>query len=505
MKYFFRYVFVLLFIVSVNSYTTAQSIDIDKLDAAIAQAVEDFDVPGLAIGIVKDGEVVLSKGYGVKDVNTEAPVTPQTVFGIASVSKAFTAASIGTLVDEGLLDWDDRVIDHLPNLKLYDPYVTRELRIRDLLSHHAGYRTFDGDLLWYGTDYSRKEIVERFGKLEPEYSFRIRYGYSNLMFIIAGEVIEAVTGKTWETYVTERILKPLGMKYTTVSTNDLTDNENAATPHINKEPIELLNYDNAGPAASLNSCVEDLQKWLSMWLNKGELNDIRIVSKDVVSEVLTSQTALSGGAGDVIGGRHFTNAGMGWFLADYAGRKIVSHGGGLPGMISNVTFVPEDDLAVVILTNDDNRLPGALTYYVLDKYFGKEDEDRLQKAKEGWDKRMQRVDDFRAKRDSMRVEGTSLSLPVEDYAGTYVDDYYGTAEITNNGGSLTLKFVPAQQIFTGELTHWHHDTFEWKHNDPFLPTGLVTFHFDSEGKIKNFTVDLPNPDFHFFNLDFEKK
>ena len=410
------------------------------------------------------------------------------------------------LVDEGKLDWDDRVIDHLPNLKLYDSYVTRELRIRDLLSHRAGYRTFDGDLLWYGTNYSRKEIVERFGKLEPEYSFRIRYGYSNIMFIVAGEVIEAVAGKTWEEFVKERIFEPLGMKNSTVTNSVFTDETNAAVPHIHKKPLEFMNYDNSGPAASLNSCVEDLQTWLQMWLNKGEHNGKRILSEDVVYEIHKSQTALSGGKGDKIGGVHFTNAAMGWFLNDYAGRKIIGHGGGLPGFISYVAIVPEDNLGLVILTNDENRLPRALSYYIFDKYFEVRDqEDRLEKAKENWKKRAERVNKFFAKRDSSRVPGTSYSQDIADYAGTYVDDYYGTAEIDNNDGALTLMFNGAEGLFTGSLTHWHYDTFEWKHKDPFLPTGLVTFHFDSKGKIKNFTVDLPNPDFHFFNLDFKKK
>ncbi|MEE9429578.1 MAG: serine hydrolase domain-containing protein [Melioribacteraceae bacterium] len=271
-------IFLVIFFSSTLSYSQ-NSFDVKTLDKYIEAAIEKFNLPGLSIGIVKDSVIIFNKGYGVKDVRKSAKVNVDTKFGIASLSKAFTSASIGMLVDEGKLNWNDRVIDHLPEFKLYDSYITREARIVDLLSHRIGLATFDGDLLWYGTNYSRSEIVKRISRLPVKNSFRSKYGYQNIMFIVAGEVIEKVSGKTWEEFVQDRILTPLEMGNTTVSNSEFTQASNVAIPHMNKKPLEFINYDNSGPAASLNSSTSDLLKWLQFWLNEGEWNGKQLLSK----------------------------------------------------------------------------------------------------------------------------------------------------------------------------------------------------------------------------------
>ncbi len=248
--------------------------DYQQLDNYIGEAVNDFQIPGFAVGIIKNGEIVLANGYGYANAVTKTEVDENTIFGIASCSKAFTAACIAILVDEGKLDWDDRVSEILPYFELFDPYITKELTVEDLLSHRAGYETFDGDLIWYGTDYTREEVVNRFRHRENSYSFMEQFGYSNLMFIIAGEVIQEVSGMSWEDFVAEHILVPLGMTYTTTTNAGFTSDMNIAWPHLDGEVMDFINYDNSGPASSINSTVIDLLAWIQLMLDKGQLDQI---------------------------------------------------------------------------------------------------------------------------------------------------------------------------------------------------------------------------------------
>lgn len=482
-----------------------RQVNFEKLDKQILKAIEGLNATGLAVGIIKDGKVVFEKGYGFKNFETKDPVTTKTLFAIASCSKAFTVASIGMLVDEGKLGWFDRVIDRLPGFKLSDPYVTREMRIVDLLSHRSVYNTFDGDLLWYGTNYSRKEVLKRFELMPAKKSFRIGYGYSNVMFIAAGEVIENISGKSWDEFVRERIFNPLEMKTTNTSISDFNENSDFAYPHINRKVLEFVNYDNVGPAASLNSNVEDLLKWLQMWLNKGRLNDSTIFLKEkTVENIFTSQTSMPGSKGDEIGGKHFINTAMGWFLSDYAGRKLIQHSGGLPGFLSRVTIVPEDNLGIVVLTNDESPLYTSLTNYIIDLYLTDKESEEFSKAIEQQKKNEEEKIKAEKERNEKRVTGTSPSQTLESFAGVYEDKMYGKAKISFENGELNFVLLPAEKLFYSKMTHWHYDTFTIKFADPFLPEGLVTFEINKDGKVIGFKIDLPNPDFHFYNYHFEK-
>ncbi|OGU62935.1 MAG: hypothetical protein A2V66_10040 [Ignavibacteria bacterium RBG_13_36_8] len=496
----------LLFLIFSFQQTFSQNgFNEEALDQYIKAAVDSLNVPGLAVGIVKDGNVIFAHGYGFRNTLTGDPIDPQTVFTIASCTKAFTAAAIGILVDEGKLNWDDIVTDYLPGFQLYDPYVTKEMRISDLLTHRSGLTTFDGDLLWYGTDYSRKDVVHRIRELPLKNGFRYKYGYQNVMFITAGEVIESVTGKTWDDFLKERIFKSIGMNSTSTTKQELLNTKDKAFPHLNKEPMEFLNYDNCGPAGSINSNVDDLLKWVTMWLNNGKVNDEQIISPASIRMVTSSQTILNGGPGNEIGGTHFRNYGMGWFLIDYSGRKVISHDGGLPGYMSRVLWVPEDNFGLVILTNELSAILNPVAYKILDLFLNDKDKDYITDAVASIKRYQKYSDDNKEERNSKRVLNTNPSRKLEDYAGVYTDKMYGDAEITFKDVGLTLTMVPTKELFTGKMEHWHYDTFRIKFKDPFLPEGFVTFNFNSNAKITSFKIDLPNPDFHFYNLEFKKQ
>jgi CubicO group peptidase (beta-lactamase class C family) len=485
--------------------STQEKPNYQQLDQYIADGNKLFEMPGMAVGIIKDGKVVFNKTYGYAHTGTGLQVTPETVFGIASCSKAFTAACIAILVDEGKLDWTDKVIDHYPEFRVFDPYITREMEIQDLLGHRSGYQTFDGDLLWYGTDYSRKEVLKRLAQRENPYSFRSRFGYQNLMFIAAGEVIEHVTGMSWDIFVNDRIFKPLGMYSTSTTNTHFKEEMDIAWPHIEGEAIKFINYDNCGPAASMNSTAVDLMKWLRLLLGKGSLDGQEIFSQETYYKMVAPITLLNAGNAEEPGGRHFFGCGLGWFLYDYQGRKIIEHGGGLPGFHSKVVFVPEENLAYVILANQLSGLVEAVYRKILDFHLSLNDKDyvtlfleqeMLSEAKK-LEKDNQRIES--------RVIGTLPALKTEQYAGIYEDKMYGQAEVTVKDDSLMMTLLPTAELFTGRLEHWHYNTFRFTHNDPFLPAGYVTFSINGDGQADGFTIDLENPDFHFYKLSFERE
>ena len=478
--------------------------DYRQLDAYIQKALDDFEAPGLAVGIVKNGQVVLAKGYGYANNETKAPVDANTVFGIASCSKAFTAACISILVDEGKLHWEDKVVDLLPGFRLYDPYITDELTVRDLLCHRAGYETFDGDLLWYGTSYSREEVLRRFRYRKNPYSFREKFGYSNLMFITAGEVIKEVSGKTWDEFVKEKILDPLDMENTTTTNRGFDQRNNVAYPHLDGQVMNFINYDNAGPAATINSSVNDLLKWVNLLLQKGHLNDTVIFSEKQYYTMVSPQTILPAGKAEQAGGEHFSAYGLGWFLYDYKGMKVIHHSGGVPGFHAKVLFVPEDSLGFVILSNELGGLVGAVEHEILDYATGGPEKDwakiYLDYVKKSKEQEKERV----ALLDSSRIAGTHPSLELAEYTGIYRDKMYGDAEIKLSDGELTVTLLPAKELFHSPMEHWHYDTFRIDFADPFLPAGLLTFHINERGVADYFTLDIHSGDFHFQKLKFER-
>lgn len=475
------------------------------LNEYIQQAVEKYQSPGLAVGIIKNGEIVLANGYGYRNTETSEKVDENTLFGIASCSKAFTAACIAILVDEGKLSWDDKVIDVYPEFQAYDPYITREITIRDLLCHRAGYETFDGDLLWYATDYDREDVVRRMRFVENQYSFREKYGYSNVMYITAGEVILAVTGQTWDEYLTENIFIPLSMNESNTTNTTFTKDMNVATPHINSEPVEFISYDNASSAAAINSSVSDMLKWEQLMLNKGVFGEDTIFSSSQYYTMVSPQTILNAGKAEKVGETHFSAYGLGWSLKDYKGMKVISHGGGLPGFHSRVTFVPEDSLAFVILGNQISYLVEALNRKILDYYIGDNERDWADLYLEAENANKVKDSINTAKRHEERIANTSPSLSQEAYVGVYEDKSYGKASVEIINGELVVALLPTKELFTSPMEHWQYDSFRIKWKDQFLPEGFVTFNIDSKGEVSFFTIELENPDFHFDKLKFVRQ
>lgn len=494
----------LLLVFCFNIIIPAQQFEVARLDSFVLDAMKMSKAQGFALGIIKDGNIIFKKGYGTTNSETAQRVATSSLFGIASCSKAFTAAAIALLVEEGKLNWDDRVIDILPSFKLHDPYVTREIRIEDLLCHRSGFDTFDGDLLWYGTKYSREEILKRISLLPLKNSFRMKYGYSNVMYIAAGEVIKAVTGKSWDEFLTERFFLPLKMTSTTTSNVGFENRDDIARPHLEGKPEPFINYDNAGPAASINSNIDDLLKWTNMWLNNGAYGEQRILSPAAIYKLTSPHLMLPPPKKTTPLGIHFRAYALGWFLNDYNGRLIVRHDGGLPGYLSRILLVPEEKLGIVMLTNDMSWINEAVSSHLLGLFMNIAPERTLEDLAKIFDHYKKQTEQETADRVSKRVLDTNHSLDLSEYAGSYSDKMYGDVRVELKDNSLFFEMLPTKELFCGELEHWHYNTFRVVLNDPYLPFGLINFELDENGKVAGFKIDLPNPDFHFYNLHFTK-
>ncbi len=502
----------LLFAIPFTTTVFAQP-DLDSLDAYLARTVKAFDQPGLAVGIVKDGALIWSKGYGKLDLAKADVVSPNSLFYCASISKAFTACAIGLLVDEGKLSFDDQVRKHLPWFSTPDPYVTEHFLIRDLLCHRSGWITFDGDLLWYGTDLSQREILDRHAKEPFTYEFRNEFGYSNLMLIAAAQVIEAVSGQAWDQFVTTRIFKPLGMDRSRAGISDLAGMSDVALPHVRKgqdpsEPQKSMPYQalkGADGACGVISTVADLAKWDAMWMNEGEVAGKPFLKKESWTTITTPQLSNEVGPDGAPTGRHYSGTAMGWFTNDQYGVKIITHSGGMPGFILNHAVVPEKDLAVIALGNGETSSVFAATSKALNLYLGDGKADPTARMLKGAEANKAEDAERVADRIAAHMKGTKPTAQASELKGTYADKVYGEANLVEVNGTLVLSFPHAKELFTGGLEHWHYDTWKWNHADPFLEAGYVTFEFDADHKVTGFKIDLHSPDFHFWKLHFERQ
>jgi CubicO group peptidase (beta-lactamase class C family) len=462
--------------------------------------------------IVKDGETVLARGYGVRERGTRDPVDENTLFAIASNTKAFTVAALAILVEEGKLGWDDPVRDYLPYFELYSPYVSDGMIIRDLLSHRSGLGTFSGDLLWYGTHYSAEEVVRRARFLPQAGPFRASYGYSNLMFIAAGEVVSAVSGMPWQSFVESRILEPLGMSRTVTSVDDLRRMENVATPHKNRTdavvPIQWYNWDAMAAAGGIISSVSDMARWMKLRLNHGTWEGLTLFSEASSWEMWTIHTpmGISANARHAQPTTHFRGYGLGWSLNDYQGRLVASHGGGYDGMFSRVVLVPGERLGIAVLTNSMTSVSTAIANTILDAYLGAPERDWSGEMLASWRAGRER---FEARQDRFldeRDPGASPSHPLEVYAGSYGGEMYGDATVTAEGGHLVLRLLPNPDL-VADLTPLHDDTFllEWRETFAWFGRGAATFAFDAHGRVSRVDLDVPNDDLWFYELDLRRK
>jgi CubicO group peptidase (beta-lactamase class C family) len=487
-------IYLLLFATLGTQMARAQEAPLVGFDDYINKALRDWEVPGMAIAIVKDDKLLLAKGYGVRKIGEATAVDERTLFAIGSASKAFTAASIAMLVDEGKIKWDDPATKYLPGLQMFDPYVTRELTVRDMLTHRSGLER--GDLLWYGTEYDRDEILRRVRYLKPSWSMRSRFGYQNIMYLAAGQAVATVSGKTWDEFVRQRIFTPLGMSSSSTSISALKTENNVAAPHAkfdNKvQPISWRKIDNIGPAGSINSNVVDMAQWVRLQLNQGTFKNERILSSGAVKEMHMPQTVirLEGIAEKVHSESHFLNYGMGWFLQDYRGRKIVHHGGNIDGMSALVAMMPEEKLGLVILTNmNGSTVPTAIMYRIFDAF--------LQAPQKDWSAELLKIvkaaeiqaGAVEKKMEADRVKGTNPSLEIKKYAGTYTNEMYGDAKVSEQNGKLVVEYSPAM---TGELEHWHFDTFRATLREHHLGKAFVTFTLNASGKVDELKMVVPN-------------
>ena len=459
--------------------------NIRDFDAYVAKAMQDWKVPGMAIAIVRNDSIVFARGYGVRKLGEPTPVDPQTVFAIGSASKAFTAAGIAMLVDEGKMKWDERITRYLPGFQMFDPYVTRELTVRDVLSHRSGLAR--GDMVWYGGGYDRAEILQRVRHLEPTWSFRSNFGYQNIMYLAGGEAAAAVAGKDWDTIISERIFGPLGMRSSFTSVRPLASHPNVAQPHTEIEKtvtvVPYKNIDNIAPAGSINSNVIDMAQWVRLQLGGGKYQGRQLISSGNFRQMHTPHTVirLEPPMSNLYPAAHLMSYGLGWFMNDYKGRLAVHHGGNIDGMSALVAMLPEEKLGAVILTNlNATQLPTVMMHRIFD--------DQLKIAPTDFSAEMSKAiaamqrqgAEAAAKVEAGRVASTRPTLALDKYAGTYSDSMYGDAVVREENGKLTLKYGP---VFEGDLEHWHYDTFRAHWRNKALGKGMVTFVMDASARV----------------------
>ncbi|MBA5637296.1 serine hydrolase [Duganella sp. LX20W] len=487
------------------------------LDADVNQALKTFGVPGMAIAIVKDGRVLAARGYGVRRLGEPARVDGKTLFEVASNSKAFTAAALAMLVDEGKLNWEDRVTDHLPEFRMYDDYASGAMTVRDLLTHRSGLGLGAGDLLWWPTStFSADEILHRLRYIKPATTFRNSYAYDNLLYIAAGKIVADKAGKPWGEAVRERILAPLGMDGTVTSVARMRASGNYAAPHSKVDErqtvVEPMLAENAAGAVGIDSSAEDMARWMNLLLAGGKLPDGRqLFSAERARELWTETTPMkiSEPPPALAATRpNFAGYGLGFNLRDYQGRKLALHGGALQGFYSRVLMVPDEKLGIAILTNAENSPAiSALQWRILDHYLHVPASDWI---------RLYADDEARSHREELARQGQAVaaraahsapSLPLAAYDGQYRDPWYGDVTIRTQGGQHVLSFSRSPSL-TGVLEHFQHDTFivRWQARN-FNADAYVSFALNPDGSIERMKMAPVSSEtdfsFDFADLDFK--
>ncbi len=465
-----------------DSYAKA----LKQLDRYIPEVMAEWQVPGLAISIIKDGRLIYAKGFGFRDVAGQKEVTPRTLFAIGSCTKAFTAATMGILVDEGEVDWDECVTTYLPRFKLKDDFATARMTPRDLLCHRSGLPRHD--LMWYNSSATREELFSRLRYLEPSQDFRTHYQYQNLMFMTAGYLVEQVSGMTWEKFIESQIFYPLGMTDSNFSVEDSKQAPDHALPYELKDKevtaVPFRNIDTIGPAGSINSHVTDMANWVLLNLSKGKFGEQAIVSEASLRETHSPQ---------MISGRSlrydetfYSLYGMGWGMTSYRGHVLLSHGGGIDGFSALVSLMPRDGMGLVVLTNlGGNPAPQAVMYQVYDRLLELEPVDwngRFLKQREEGEKEAAQAEE---KEDVDRVSGTSPSLALEAYAGDYTHPGYGVLKVAHEGDSLAATF----NAIVHQLEHYHYDVFKME-NELLGQTFKVAFALDLKGNAESISVPI---------------
>ncbi|HET6805004.1 MAG TPA: serine hydrolase [Frateuria sp.] len=489
--------------------------------AYVDSARKTFDVPGIAVAIVKDGHVVMEQGFGLREIGKSDKVDAHTLFAIASNTKAFTAAALQQLQEQGKLDMDDRVIDHLPWFRMSDPYVTHEMRIRDLLAHRSGLSLGAGDLLyWPPTSYTTKEVVQRLANVPIKNGFRSGYAYDNILFAVATLVIEQASGQSYADYVRTHIFGPVGMDESLIDKTYLKSGMDVATGHAKAdfkalEPVPPMAWLNDPGAGGIYSSVHDMAKWMNVQLAGGELPTTgadgkprRLFSEKSQHDMWSMLTPIRINKPPVPELAPLTPGffgyGESWFLSDYHGRKLVWHTGGWPGMVTRVTLVPELKLGVVVLTNAESGAAfNAVTYRALDAWLNPGTKTDWVAVYDKAVKHAQaKADDSMARHQAARDRHSKPSLPLSGYAGTYRDPWYGDVIVSREGGKLRLRFSHTPQL-VGTMTPWQHDTFTVRWDDRTLNAdAFVTFALDEDGHVREARMEPISP-LTDFSFDFQ--
>jgi len=501
-------IIVLLFIAKDN--LNAQRTELDTLDRYIPSMMEHFQTPGLAIAIVKDSRVLYSKGFGTRIIEKDAAVDSNTLFAIGSISKSFTSLALAMLVDEGKIDWDDKVKDYVPYFELYNPYVTNSFTIRDLLTHRSGLNWVSGGTLWYHSDFNREEIIRRLKYLEPVSEFRTEPAYQNTMYIVASKVVEAVIDGSWDDFVRNRIFEPLRMTSTVISQAERKLSKNISQPHIKNENFEIIaieqeKLDNMAPAGAIYSNANDMAHYIMFLLNDGVYNGDTLISKNVFNEIFTPQIHFP--LFDRPINNEFTSYGLGWWITPKNDNMIIQHSGGIDGMTANLMMEKNNQFGVIVLSNSSfGRIRFALTFDIIGAFLN--DQDFLTASMHFKEEYLGSDSILLAERKKLyesRKENTHTSLPLKEYAGNYEDEMYGEINIRLENQSLKISFCHTP-LFNGTLSHWHYDTFKIDWIDPRVPDGFLTFEFNSKGKVIGFNLDQPNLlDVDFTELEIHKK
>ena len=469
-----------------------------------------FEVPGVTVAIVENGQPTLAKGWGVREIGTDKPVNADTIFATGSTGKAFTAAALAVLVDQGKIKWDDKVIDHMPYFRMYDPWVTREMTIRDLLVHRSGLGLGAGDLLFVpNSDRSRKEITQALQHIKPATSFRSAYAYDNILYITAGQLIHEVSGMTWEQFMQRHIFQPLGMNNSTASQSQLAASPNRAEPHARIDgPIRGLGTQvklgaeadlapAAAPAGGLAISANDMTKWLQAQLGRGKIASTgqTLISARNVEEMwspvtLTPKDRFPAEFKAVAPTSQ--SYALGWTVQDYRGTQLIWHRGAVFGSLAAVALVPDRNIGIYVAVNsEEGEMIRGLVYELLDHY--------LDQPRAGWPERLR---EFRLARSNEAAKALAApaakpvkagpSLPLSRYAGDYVDPWYGKISVRQAGKTLAIDF-PRSKGMNGTLQHWQYDTFKTNFVDKQIEPAFVTFSIGAEGQVDRVTMKAVSP------------
>jgi CubicO group peptidase (beta-lactamase class C family) len=488
------------------------------LDAHVEAVRKQFNVPAIAVAIVEGDRIVYEKGFGPREIGKPAQVDAHTLFAIASNTKAFTAAALSMLADEGKLSLDDRVIDHLPWFRMSDPYVTREMRIRDLLAHRSGLTLGAGDLLyWPTTSYSTEEVARRLKDVPLGGSFRGQYAYDNILFGVAELVIEAASGQSYEDFLAQRIFQPLGMDTTRFNSDRLQAKDNVATGYAladfkDLQPAPRMAWGNVSGAGGIYSSVHEMSKWVRMQLAGGTYTDRngkeqRLFSKkrqDAMWSIVTPIPVNEPSVPELKPGKpNFVGYGEGWMLSDYRGNKLVWHTGGWPGMVSRVTMVPDRKIGVIVLTSQEvGAAFNAVTMQALDQMLAAPKHDWLDAYAKAVAKQHGNADEDWNKHLAARNANAKPSLPIASYAGTYRDPWYGDVRIAMEGGKPIIRFTKTADL-VGTLEPWQNDTFVIKWHQRWLNAdAFLNFTLDADGKIREARMEPISP-LTDFSFDFQ--